>query len=72
MKLNISIKGSNNPRENDQKITLESLLTTLLTQSHKLHLEQLRDYPLFVQVEIEYLILSNLNSSVILSFSHNP
>ena len=49
-----------------------SLLTTVLTQSHKLHLGQIGDYPLFVQVGIGDPILSNSNSSVIfLSFPLN-
>ena len=41
-----------------------------MTQSHKLHLEQIGDYLLFVQVGIEDPILSNSNSNIIfLSFS---
>ena len=38
-------------------------LTTLLVQSYKLHLGQIGDYPLFVQIRSGNLILRNSNSS---------
>ena len=38
--------------------------TTILAQSHKFHLGQIEDYPLFIQVGIGDPILSNSNLSV--------
>ena len=43
----------------------ESSFTTILPQSHKFHLGQIEEYPLFVQVGIGDPTLSNSSSSVI-------
>ena len=45
-----------------QLTTIVSLLNTILVQSQKLHLGQIGDYPLFVQVGIEDPIFSKSNS----------
>ena len=51
--------------------TLEIVIHYFLAQSHKFHLGQIGDYPLFVQVGIGDPILSNSNlGDIFLLFSH--